>query len=407
MRSLLLAYQRAYAGLPRDAWILALVALINRSGTMVLPFLTIYLTAQLGLSVAAAGGLVSVYGIGSVVGNAIGGRLTDRFGAVRVQVWSLLATGALFPTLFLAKTEVGIGVGLLALGIIGDAFRPANFACMAAICTPEIRTRGLALNRLAINAGCAIGPVAAGVLAHAGGWAWLFVLDGMTCALAALPLAALRGRGVGVGVGVGVAPAVPGEPPRTSGSPLRDRVFLACIALVAATAILFLQAFSILPLFLERERGLDEATIGVLLAVNPALILVLEMLLVHRVQSYSPLRVVALGAFLCGFGLALLPLHDSTAWTLLGFIVFTFGEMLDAPIMAGFVASRAGEANRGRYLGMYGTAWATAHVAAPFVGSQVYARLGPDALWFGCGAIGTVIAVCYLGVARAVARGKG
>ncbi|HQU33342.1 MAG TPA: MFS transporter, partial [Thermoanaerobaculaceae bacterium] len=87
-------YRAAFSGLPREVWIQGLATLVNRSGTMVLPFMSLYLTTKLGFSIIAAGQVLSLYGIGAIAGSWLGGTLSDRMGPVRVQVASLAATGA-------------------------------------------------------------------------------------------------------------------------------------------------------------------------------------------------------------------------------------------------------------------------------------------------------------------------
>jgi len=57
-------YSNAYRGLSPSVWLLAGVMLINRCGTMVLPFMTLYLTQHLGYSVTDAGIIMAVYGAG-------------------------------------------------------------------------------------------------------------------------------------------------------------------------------------------------------------------------------------------------------------------------------------------------------------------------------------------------------
>lgn len=86
-------YRRAYKGLSPSVWLLAGVMLINRCGTMVLPFMTLYLTQHLHYSVQDAGIVMAIYGLGAFVGTFLGGRLTDRFGFYYVQLFSLLFGG--------------------------------------------------------------------------------------------------------------------------------------------------------------------------------------------------------------------------------------------------------------------------------------------------------------------------
>ena len=93
IRKVLTTYKNAYAGLPRNAWLLSLVQFINRSGSMVLFFLTLYLTRKLGFTLPQAGQAVSIFGLGALAGAYLGGRLCDRLGANRVQQLSLLLSG--------------------------------------------------------------------------------------------------------------------------------------------------------------------------------------------------------------------------------------------------------------------------------------------------------------------------
>ncbi|MBL8114393.1 MAG: MFS transporter, partial [Acidobacteria bacterium] len=48
--------------LHRDVWVLFAATLVNRMGTMVLPFLALYVTRDLGLSEDRAGLTLLVYG---------------------------------------------------------------------------------------------------------------------------------------------------------------------------------------------------------------------------------------------------------------------------------------------------------------------------------------------------------
>ena len=61
------SYRRAYQGLSRATWLLSLVMLVNRSGTMVIPFMTVYLTrASMGYSIGQAGIVMGIFGAGAI-----------------------------------------------------------------------------------------------------------------------------------------------------------------------------------------------------------------------------------------------------------------------------------------------------------------------------------------------------
>jgi MFS family permease len=96
-------YKDAYSGLSQSTWLLSGVMLVNRSGTMVLPFMTIYLTAK-GFSLFQAGIVVGLFGAGAMCGGFLGGRLTDKWGFHQVQLITLSGGGLLFILLGLMKS---------------------------------------------------------------------------------------------------------------------------------------------------------------------------------------------------------------------------------------------------------------------------------------------------------------
>src|SRR5438270_7544531 len=139
-------YRNAYNGLSRHVWWLSLVIFINRSGTMVIPFLTVYLTEK-GYSLAQAGYAMAAFGTGAIAGAYLGGRLTDRFGHFYVQVFSLMMNGILFIVLGQMRTLPQIIVCIFILSTLGESFRPANSAAIAVYSNDSNRTRSYSLNR--------------------------------------------------------------------------------------------------------------------------------------------------------------------------------------------------------------------------------------------------------------------
>lgn len=166
MRAVLRFFRDAYASLPASVWWLCAVAFVNRAGTMVVPFLTLWLTLERGFLIGDAGLLMGCFGLGSMFGAWVGGRATDRIGPWPVQVASLLGSGVLFVVLGDLRTATAIACALFVLGLVADAFRPANYSMLAANCPPALRGKAFALARLAVNLGWSIGPAVGGVLAQ-------------------------------------------------------------------------------------------------------------------------------------------------------------------------------------------------------------------------------------------------
>ena len=63
MKKLFNNYINTFKGLSREVWWLSLITLINRAGTMVIPFLSLYLNKSLGFSMPEVGIVMSFWGV--------------------------------------------------------------------------------------------------------------------------------------------------------------------------------------------------------------------------------------------------------------------------------------------------------------------------------------------------------
>ncbi len=423
-------YVRAYSGLPRRAWILFAVNLVNSSGAMVFFFLSLYLTREIGLTTARAGQALSVYGFGSLAGAFAGGWLADRIGSIRVQKMSLAVCGVLLIALGQARTMAGILPLLFAMALFAGTLYPANATSMAKVCPPELQIKGFALNRLANNLGATIGPAVGGALAvHSYGL--LFWADGLT-SLAAAGVFALLWKGGRAGrdarndasrvldanasgalgpvslggeadrvpdgpvLSAATAPA-PAAKPR---SPRRDVPFLAMMGIFLVWSIVFVQVLSTFPIYVRNVYGLAENRIGQLFAVNTILIVLLEMVLMERIRRYPLTRMINLSFVLLGIGLGLMPLGRGFAFGALTVAVWTFGEMLSMPLVTALISERADDSNRGRYMGLNSLSFSLAFIVGPPIGTAIYDGLGPDAVWYVCAATCALIAVAFSALRR-------
>lgn len=385
-------YREAYADLPREVWFLAGVTLVNRAGTMVLPFLTLYLTQRLEFSATQAGALVSLYGVGSMAGSWIGGWLSDRFDPNRIQALALFGTAAGFLVLMELETFASLALTVVAIATVGDAFRPALFVATARYTRPRFRARAYTLIRLAVNLGMSIGPAVGGFLAvhH---YRWLFLGDAATCGLAAATLMVILGK----------APAIVTPTPGDTAhgrSPWRDLPFIAFLALTFGIALVFFQLFSTFPLHLRTAYRMSERGIGSLLAANALLVALFEMILVRAVEHRNHIRVAGVGAFLVCAGMAALALGPPAWIAVASMLVWTVGEMLALPMTNAIVADRADPSSTGRYMGAYTVSFSAALVAAPILGTAIWERLGPPVLWAAIAVIGVILGAGFFALSR-------
>jgi len=388
-------YLKAYSGITQPAWMLALVLLINRSGSMVLPFLSVYLKDEMEFTLQQVGIILSLFGVGSLVGSIIGGYLTDKIGTFKVQFGSLILGGIGFLFLERVDTFEGLAFGFFAVTVLTDAFRPANATAVAEFAKKENITRAYSLNRMAINLGFSIGPVAGGMLA-AINYKWLFYVDGFTCIAAGLVFAAYfykkKPRNV-----VKDQDAAPVTPKVAVQSPFRDVSYIAFACLTAGFGIVFFQLFNTLPLYYREGYGLSESAIGWLIGLNGFIVFLVEMPLVYALgEKYSLRNIVAVGTILSGGAYLLFNVAEGIVILLLSMLILSIAEILVMPYLTSYTANRAPVSVRGKYMGVYGMAYSMAFIIAPALGTFLIGYSGFTLLWYVIGAIAVLVAAGFM-----------
>src|SRR3954471_5752859 len=235
---------RGLGGLPREIWVLFATNLVNRAGMMVLPFLVIYLTRELGFSVARAGLIFAVYGATAIVAGPISGKLSDRIGALPIMRVSLLSSGTALLLFPLARSFAAVVAVTVLWDACAEVFRPASLAAITHVVTAEQRKPAFALNRLAINLGMSIGPALGGFLATVS-FRSMFLVDSATTLIAGTVLTVTHWR---LSTGGGL--------PRSDGSDshlevrsiFRDRRLAIFLVASVMVGIVFFQHEAALPL---------------------------------------------------------------------------------------------------------------------------------------------------------------
>ncbi len=374
MQSLLRAYIRSFQGLPAQVWWIAFALFVNRSGSMVMAFLSLYVTSQLGLTPAQAGSLLTVYGLGSVVSSYTGGQFVARWGPLPVLTASLLLAGVAHFVLLVPRSFLGMLGGVAFWSLVADAGRPASAGAVTDATSPAEHSRALTLIRLAENLGMTFGPVLGGILAEYN-YRWLFVADGLTC-LGAGTLLACWSRSFRDKPCPRETVAV-----RTERSPWRDSQFLTFLGLVFILGLILFQLLGTYPLYLREQCGLRPRTIGFLYAMNTILIVLLEMPLMQACTGRSRLRLLSWGSLIFCLGFGILASGSGFVIALISLVVWTMGEMLSFSPATTFASSRAEGRNRGAYLGMYTMAYSCAFVLAPQLGMRAY-QIWPASIWW-------------------------
>ncbi len=397
---LILVYQlykqitRLFKGLPRIYWYLWLGTLLNRLGTLVVPFFTIYLTSARGIAINQATFIVSLFGIGSFGASLSGGILADSIGRRTTMIIGLsLAT---FITLALAFVHPLLAITCLTLllGFATDLYRPASAATIADIISPSDRNRAFNLLYWVINVGAAFALVVGGLLARTS-YLVLFITDALTT----LAFCGLIWFGVPETRPHITKTASPKFTERGIASALRDPLLVSYTLLAFLFACIFFQGYVTLPLDM-RAHGMSEIQYGVAIAMNGLIIVLFSIPVNALLTRFPPIFALISAALLMGTGFGLTGIVDTAPLYALSVIIWTFGELMAAPLTSTIITNLSPVHLRGVYQGVYGTAWGLASFAGPALGGLVLSYFGATSLWLGCFALGIIIAFGYILLAR-------
>lgn len=381
-------YKDSLSGLSKEIWLLTLIMFINRTGSMVLPFATLYLTTELGFTLTQAGIVIGFFGFGSLVGQYIGGKLSDTIGTYWTQVFSLFSSGISFFFLMQAETYTAICTTYFITALLIDIFRPANMAAVGIYSKPENRTRSLSLIRLAINLGYGTGTFLGGLLAVSVGYYSLFLIDGATCIFAGILFMALIPKKEKI-----QAPEAPTANTGNGGSPFKDKRFLLFSFFLFLMVITFLQLIFAFPPYLKTVHGLNEDFSGLMLSVNCIFIVIIEMPLIYYLENLkeTKLKWSAIGLLCIALGHLCFLLNLPIMVMITGYIFFiSIGEIVAFPFTNTWVMDRSTQANRGQYMAVYGMIWSVGFIVGPSFGLRIVDLVNYDFLWLLTGILGLI-----------------
>ena len=391
-------YINNFRGFTREIWILAIITFINRAGTMVLPFLSKYLKEDLHFTYNQVGWIMVSFGLGSMLGSWLGGKLSDKIGFYKIMIFSLFTSGV---SLFLVQyitTFWALCSAMFVLMTIADMFRPAMFVSLGAYAKPENRTRALTLVRLAVNLGFAAGPALGGLIIMGMGYPGLFWVDGASCIISISIFALLVKE-----------KKKATHDDKTESAPeiksvFQDKIFWVFLFVSFVAAMIFFQLFTTLPLYHNEKFGLTEFQTGLLMTLNGIIIFSLEMPTVGFVErkGFQKLKIITLGSFVMASSFFLLLINVWAGILVISMICISIGEILVFPFSNAFALSRAPKGQEGRYMALYTMSFSLAHITSSKASFEIISKFGYQINWFFMACIGLVATFCCFWIKKAL-----
>ncbi len=387
---------------PRQFWLLAAGFVVLLSGIdMCFPFETTYLREEMGVSVTLIGLLLGLPIFATLPVQIVGGALTDQLGRKPVIAIGVIVIASLYLTFALATSVWQIGFAVIAEAGFGWAFfLTGSNAMIADLVRWERRAEAYSITRVTLGVGTLIGPLLAGlVLGQTGSYRALFLI-GAGLVLAHLVFALV--------FFTETRPAVASEATVRStmtgyGSVLRDRRFLLFCAISLLLLYGFGQIWSIFPLALRAEHGISADEWSLLLAFYAGCCALLQYPVVRLLRRRDNFMLMAAATLLVDGGLAAAVLLPGGWATLVAVFALSQGVVLFVPISSTIAAELAPAAMRGRYMGAWTLVQMGGYALGPTLGGLAADRLGYQAAFALCGALGVAGAILFASLARVLA----
>ncbi len=402
---------KPYKELPRAVHILCLGTLINRAGTMLMPFLTLYLTRELGFGMKFASLGMGAIGAGSIIGSLTGGHLADRIGRRWVMLVSLFGAAVMLVLFGCLSSPYAIIISLVLFAALGDMYRPAASAMLGDLVAPDKRAYAFGLMYFAINLGFPVGTIFGGMLVEYWFQA-LFYIDALSaCVYAVIILVFIRETLPCRGTLVAASGTGDSGQASTSRS-IQDRsamrhilangpFLIFCLGTLLLSMV-YMQSFSTLPVHMD-SLSIDAEMYGSLISINGIMIVLVQIPLTAWMKRYNRVIFVCLSAVITGIGFGAMAWVTTVPFFALTIMIWTLGEIMIFPFSHAIVTDMAPVAYRARYLGVFTMCFSSGNMVGAPLGGYILASGGGASLWVGTFLFCMLASVLFLTIRRHIA----
>jgi predicted MFS family arabinose efflux permease len=288
------------------------------------------------------------------------------------------------------------------VGFLSDIAGPARAAMVADMLPEAQRSEGFGIMRVAGNLSWIIGPSVAGIIA-ARSYLLIFIAD----AILSMITAVIIYRTIPETMPARPESSQPDNLQRTFLGylhVLRDNRFLGFLGIVVIMNLVYIQLYSTFSVYLRDVHGIGPQGYGLLMTLNASLVVVSQFWVTRRIKQRPPLLMMAVGSGLYALGFTLFGAVSTYALFMVAMLIVTVGEMVVMPVSQALVAWFAPEAMRGRYMAVFGLAWALPSAVGPWAAGLILDNYDPHWVWWIGGCLSLVAIVGFLGLHAASRR---
>lgn len=374
--------KNTYAEFPPLFWIIVVTLFIDSIGsTLLFPFFALYITQKFGVGMTEAGTLLGMSSLFGLIGSVIGGAITDRFGRRRLILFGLAASAVSSLAFGLVSNITSLYFLIVVVGLLSRVAVPAYDAVMADVLPESKRQEGFGITRVAFNYAWIFGTALGGLIA-ARSFLALFILDAVLSLIAAILLYRYLPE---------TKPAAQAEVKEQETllstmagyrTVLRDLAFLSFLVTGMIVLLVYQQEYSSLPVYLRDVHHIDTQSYGVMLSLSGLEVVLFQFWISRTIRQYPPFLMMMLGAFFLTVGFGMIGFVSGSTLFMVAIVVITIGEMIFYPTGQALAASFSPASMRGRYMAVYGLAWAIPATIGPAAAGLLLDNYDPNFLWY-------------------------
>jgi len=379
---------KTYSGLPRSIYIVFFARIINSMGSFVHPFLTLFLTINLGLGAETVALFLMMAALASIPGSIIGGKLADHIGRKKIIiVFQGLAALCLIPCAFLGKSII-IPYLLILSSLFGGAAQPPNSAMMADLTNTKNRKAAYSLLYLGINIGYSLGPLIAGFL-YNHYLKILFLGDAATTIISLILVAVFVEETLPTKENTDdkVNTEFYNENERAQEgnllSVLLKRPYLVAFATVSMIySFMYSQFGFITPMQMRKLFSIDGPKLyGSIMAINGLVVVTMTTIIASLTKKLRPILNITLAGLFFSIGFGMLFFAKTFTVFIISTIVWTIGEILSATNSGVYIANHTPMSHRGRFNAVIPLITGTGFAIGPFMMSLFIRNREVNSAW--------------------------
>jgi POT family proton-dependent oligopeptide transporter len=406
-------FQQMRQGFHRAFWVANVSELFERLAFYgQQAFLALFLVEKVKLSDVSAGKLMGWFGLLVYALPVLVGSLADRFGFRRALACAYLIAGIGYFLLgsvsapWMAPLRAAIPpywliFGILLITAFGPALvKPCVVGTVAVSSTEQVRSMGYSIYYTLVNIGGALGPLVGAAMVGAFGMEnnfrfcaiSVFAMVGVVLLLFREPEGARSRSATSIRQALSNTVLV-----------LRNWRFVLFLLIFSGYWVTFYAFFVIMPTYIHRyvAPAMSDAAIGRVLAVDALMIIFFQVIVSYFTRRVSTFTAMIAGVVLGSLSMLTMSSYRSVWMAVAALVVFSLGEMTQAPRYYEYVSRLAPEGQQGVFMGYAFLPIALGYFVSGQIGGHLIDYFGrvlnrPYQLWWVLAGIGAVTAVLMI-----------